>query len=280
MVHTLSCLVLIFISHIHHPAHMYVLQCLCVFVENEPFFGNNIIDEFERMKKHTSSVDDNTFDPMSYVADGSKTQHHFESFKTSRCYCLLSTNPDFLAHYTFLKQLLDDNALQKQRMEGDIEGDHYNKLMWNYIHSSFQRRSSSVPYPALADSYISADDSDESGSANSTPAGVLEGIEIDDANISYQHILADDDLHARHLHKESESLLFTIKTLCAYLNIDNILTILAAVLAERSVIFYARSSTNEVDVDVLSFVVLSIIPLICPYEYQSVLMPVRLIEND
>ena len=143
-------------------------------------------------------------------------------------------------------------------------------MMWAYFHS-LERRSS-APYPA-PHPYTYTTDGSESGSELSENSKALydfEGIEDDDGN--YEHILADDNMHTHHLRKESTSLLFTIKDLCVYLRIENILTILAAVLLERSLVFVAGPS----DRGVIAKVILSIIPLLRPFEYQSVLMPVCL----
>lgn len=61
---------------------------------------------------------------------------------------------------------------------------------------------------------------------------------------------------------------WTIATLCKSLSLDNILSLIAAVLTEKQIIFFCSN------IGILTSAVLSIISLIRPFNWQSLLMPV------
>ncbi|XP_074268698.1 uncharacterized protein LOC141592043 [Silene latifolia] len=61
---------------------------------------------------------------------------------------------------------------------------------------------------------------------------------------------------------------WTTATLCRALSLDNILALLTGVLLEKQVIVVCPN------LGILSAVVLSLIPMICPFEWQSLLLPI------
>ncbi|KNA07225.1 hypothetical protein SOVF_173800 [Spinacia oleracea] len=73
--------------------------------------------------------------------------------------------------------------------------------------------------------------------------------------------------------EEATSLsIVTISCICGYLRLENVLTLFAGALLEKQIIFVCSN------LGILSASVLSLIPLIRPYQWQSLLMPV--LPND
>ncbi|CAI7798978.1 unnamed protein product [Closterium sp. NIES-53] len=81
---------------------------------------------------------------------------------------------------------------------------------------------------------------------------------------------ADDLLLRELMHAEEAAgvACFAVAAACRALSLDNILTVLAAVLLERQIVFVCPN------LSVLSAVVLSLIPMIRPFSWQSVLLPI------
>ena len=159
---------------------------------------------------------------------------------TRRSYCILSEVPDFAGHYRFLRRILAG------------------------------RRDASRTFLAELARYRDADRRGEgSETAGEGDRGGATARASEDGIFS--HILANEQnaYSKKHL-RESSSLLFAIRELVNRLSLDNILAFVAAVLCEKSVIVLGDRATG---VHALSSAVLSIIPLIWPYEYQSVIMP-------
>ena len=220
-------------------------QGICIIVDKEPLFGNRLIDELESVRRGKETI---------YDACNPHEEDQEDVLWTRRSYCLLSTMPDFTQHVRFLEDLIEGRTAQPHD-----RAEFFIPELERYMHSR---------------------EPDPDGAGERPPAmGCERQIAQTNEDRMFSHILAnEEDAYSKKHLRESSSLLFTVRILCDRLSLDDILAFIAAVLCEKSVIVLADAATG---VHVLASVVLSIIPLIWPYEYQSVLMPFvpRLMED-
>ena len=246
-----------FLFMLRVPGTSMSLWCVCIIVRNEQLFGNSLVDEL------MSCGDESDDDEKETERDEEEREIDADAaeLKTSRCYCIVSRRPDFAAHWRFLTQLVElmrkKRTAPRESNESFVE--HLQKYRYGTGGSSERSDRSASPGDALPE----------------TPLPAPAGSDEDDCSDDFDHILANDGEHSLSMQRhESTSLHFCVQTLCRLLSLDNLLTMLAAILCEKSVIVLGGGHGDaRVDVGTLTSAVLAIIPMIRPYEYQSVFMP-------